>query len=44
MMKSKKQTEIKVIFWVLAALFLMFLAAPVVQLLLKSFASGQERE
>lgn len=41
MMKSKKQTEIKVIFWVLAALFLMFLAAPVVQLLLKSFASGQ---
>lgn len=42
-MQSKKNKEIKLIFWVLAVFFLVFLAVPVMRLLLKSFiADGSQ--
>ncbi|MDD3279728.1 MAG: ABC transporter permease subunit [Lachnospiraceae bacterium] len=39
--QRKKQTEIKIIFLAVAVLFVWFLAAPVIMLLLKSFQNNQ---
>lgn len=42
MMKSQKNKEIKCIFCVLSVFFLLFLAAPVIRLLMKSFVLDGE--
>lgn len=41
-MKSQKNEEIKCIFCVLSVFFLLFLAAPVIRLLMKSFVLDGE--